>query len=193
MYKIKNQKSKSIKSRKLVALLLLIPFLAAAGVYAFISANNSNSNQTAGSSDSSIDYSPPSEQEQQSGDAKKEEIIKEQEERNSDNAPSNESNGSNKKDANVIITFAGQEGQTIEVNAFVSDHIEEGTCTIIFRQGSQTVTKEAPAHADASSTICTNPEINRSEFPSSGTWTVQVVYESDGAKGESSERELQIN
>lgn len=193
MYKIKNQKSKNIRFRKLVALFLIVLLLILAGAYAYTLVSDGNSDQTAVPNDSSIDYSPPTEQEQKSGDEKKEEIVKEQEYRYSGSTPSDESNGSNKKDANVIITFAGQEGQTIEVNAFVSDHIEEGTCTIIFRKGSQTITKEAPAHADASSTICTNPEIIRSEFPSSGTWTVQVVYESDGAKGESSERELQIN
>ena len=98
------------------------------------------------------------------------------------------------KTANVFVSFAGQEGSQINVNAY-TDYYGDGTCTITFSQkNAQTLAKQAPAYADATTTICTNPEIDRSEFPSAGKWAVTVTYESkDGvAKGASSPQIIDI-
>ena len=190
MYQIKTQNKKQSVNKK-GAILLLVALLVLGGIgYALSQRSNDYSSNTY-SEDSSINYGPPTEEEQQSGDEQKQDIVDKNKSLGA--APDEPQNSTQKKDANVIITFAGQQGQTVEVNAFVSNHIEEGTCTIIFRKGNQTVTEEAPAHGDASTTICTNPEIKRSDFPSSGTWTVQVIYESASAKGESNTKNITIN
>ena len=139
------------------------------------------------SSDSSngINLGPPTEEEQQAGDDKKDEIIESENHQNSDDETS-------AKTAHVIITDAAQYSDVIEVRSFINDHYEDGTCTITFTQGSQTVSKDTPAYRDASTTICTNPLFQRSEFPASGNWQVIVTYKASGASGQSEPQTVKI-
>lgn len=103
------------------------------------------------------------------------------------------SNGSTTaSNTTVIITDAAQYDDTIEVRSYIPDHYEDGTCTITFTQDSKVVTKQTPAYRDATTTICTNPLIKRSEFPSPGTWIVKITYESSGASGESKAQNISI-
>lgn len=137
--------------------------------------------------DKKIDLSPPTEQEQAAGDQRKKDIV------------ANEQQGalpqpdSQTKTATVIITDAGQYDNVIEVRSFIPDHYQDGTCTITLRQGTQVITKEAPAYRDATTTICTNPMIQRSELPAAGNWQVTVAYASAGANGLSEVKTIKID
>ncbi len=128
-------------------------------------------------------YTPPTDEEALAGDTRKEQIAK-------DEAGSRDGSTANTV-ATVVITYAEQNNDVIEINAF-SEHYEDGICTIVFTQGAQKVTKDTPAYRDARTTICTNPLIKRSDFPTSGSWTVQVLYASGSANGSSAIQTITI-
>jgi hypothetical protein len=129
-----------------------------------------------------INYNPPTDEEKAAGDAAK---------ANLDTQSSNQ-NGSPNGNATVIITDAAQYDDVIEVRSFISNHYEDGTCTITFTLGQKTVTKETPAYKDISTTICTNPLFQRSEFSVAGQWQMTVSYKSTGASGSSAPRVVTI-
>lgn len=165
-------------------LALAISLLIAGGVFAY---NKTRQSKVVDVSNGTINYDPPTEEEQKSGDKRKEEIVNNDE----PSAPTQPSDQT--KSASVIITDAGQYDNVIEVRAFIPDHYQDGTCTITFRRGSQTVSKDTPAYRDATTTICTNPLFERSEFPSAGDWQVTVSYKSAGATGQSETKTIKIN
>lgn len=137
-------------------------------------------------SEGSINYGPPTDDEKNAADTQKTKNQEKEEQRNDSEKQSNTG-------ASVIITDAGQYDNVIEVRAFMPDHYEDGICTIVFTQNSQTISKETPAYRDASTTICTNPLIKRSEFPTAGKWQVIVKYKSPGASGQSDQQTLTID
>lgn len=143
-------------------------------------------NDTESDSDSGINYGSPTDEEKSAGDSRKNEIINDQKSE-SDNEDSD-----GKKTVYVSITDASQYDDKIEVRAFIPDYLGYGDCKITFSKAELTLHKQASAIPDATSTICTNPDILASEFLESGLWTVKVVYSSDNAQGESAEQELEI-
>lgn len=130
-----------------------------------------------------INYSPPTDEEKAAGDRQKESNIQQQDIDNSQHSDS--------ADAKVFITYAGVDENVIEVNAY-TNHYEDGTCTITLSKGNEKLSKQTPAYRDASTTICTNPLINKSEVPSTGDWDVQVFFSSTSAKGQSSIQKISI-
>jgi hypothetical protein len=179
-----NKKHNQLKKYLVISLILLIAAgvlvfaLEKSGVTNFVD-NKATDEQTSDVNSNDINYEPPTEEEKNSGDEQKDDVLKDEEQRND---PDNQ----NKQTASVIITYAAQDGNNIEVNAFIPDFYQDGTCTITFTQGTQKVTKDTPAYRDASTTICTNPLFNRSEFLASGDWNLIVYYKSTGASGQSS-------
>jgi len=158
------------KQKKIVAIVLIL-ILAAAGIFVWRHFDSKTSTQGANTgADKGINYSPPTKEEQESGDKVKDQVIKTQDQ---DSKPQ-----TTPANATVMITDAAQYGDTVEVRSFISNIYKDGTCTIAFTQGSLNVTKEAPAYQDATTTICTNPVIKRSEFPAAGNWQLTVSYKS---------------
>jgi hypothetical protein len=96
------------------------------------------------------------------------------------------------KQANVVIVDASQYGQAVEVRSFVSNHIQEGVCTIRFSKDGRSFSQTTPARPDATTTICLSIEVPRAQFTSTGEWDVMVEYEAPGAKGVSEIRKLEI-
>lgn len=129
-----------------------------------------------------VSYSPATDQDQESADEQKSSFT-DKEENASDNPT---------QKVSVFITYAAQVSDTIEVNAY-TDYYADGTCLIEFVNGDVSVKKETPAYKDASTSICTNPVISRSEFPVSGTWHVSVTFKSEHASGTSESKDITIN
>lgn len=129
-----------------------------------------------------INFDPPTEEEISAGDNQKEQNEQKEAGRNNQTSQT----------ASVIITDAGQYDNTIEVRAFIPNHYEDGTCTIHFTKDSDEVKKDTPAYRDASTTICTNPLFERSDFPTSGDWKLKVTYKSAGASGTSESKTVNI-
>lgn len=149
-----------------VAAVLLI----AAGVW-FVANRNSGERQQDQQS-----YAGPTEEEERAGDEQKERLANEQ--------PAQlATDDQGKQIANVIITDAGQYDDVIEVRAYIPNSYEEGTCTAVFTKGDDEVRESSAAFTDASYTICSKVSVARSKFPSSGTWTVTVVYSSNNYSG----------
>ena len=134
-----------------------------------------------------INYASPTDEEKKDGDNQKQSIEEE------NNKLEEKFSDSGKKKAYVIITDASQYGSSIEVRAFVDNHFQDGICTIYFRKNSYTLTKEAPAYKNVSTTACTVPEINSSEFSLKGDWQVTVSYSSDNAEGVSESQTITID
>lgn len=176
---VKKIQKNSILLATLAVLLLaggaLILFMTQSG-NADIGQNRSTERQTA------IDYSPGTSEEQAEADQKKDESVDQQNQNGS-----TDSSGS----VPVIITYAAQNDDIIDVNAYTS-HYAAGTCTMTFTKGGATVTKQTTATPDASTTICANPLIPADEFPSKGTWQLKVTYNSNGKKGSSDTQSIVI-
>jgi hypothetical protein len=170
---------------KKVRLVLAVLLIAALSILAFSYFSN-RSNSTVSDEDG-INYGPPTEEERRSADEVKEKLS---EDNDRQDIPRDDDD---KIIANVVVVDASQYGSEVEVRAFVSNHIQDGTCTISFsKPGQQTIQKEVQARADASTSICGNVTMDRAEFPSDGDWTVVVSYNSQDAKGNSSERKLTL-
>ena len=122
-----------------------------------------------------INYGPPTEEEQAAGDKRKEEIVAQEQ------APQPLPEG-----ATVAIVDASQYEDEVEVRSFVSNIVSDGECTITFEQDTQSITKTVNAFAEASTTLCLSLVVPRSEFPSTGEWTVTVTYKNDTIMGSAS-------
>lgn len=141
-----------------------------AGTFLAVHSSTQDDNHKKPASVNTVDYSGPTSQEKAAGDEQKKQVVQD-DEKDKNTPPKSSSN------VPVFVTFAGQEDDTVEVNAYTS-HYEDGTCTINFTQGSLKVSRNTPAYRDASTTVCTNPLIKTTDFPTGGKWSAQVIYTS---------------
>jgi len=176
-----NKNGKSINKKLLIILgiivaifsvtllLIILEISGRINLYESIPSNQ----QTLTNDQNGINYNPPTQQEVKSGDEQKE------------NLPDANTEPEKPNSANIVIVDANQYGQEIEVRAFVSNVVNNGTCEIVFEKGSQKIIKSVNAYADASTTPCMNLVVPRSEFPESGDWKVTVSYDSTEIRGQS--------
>lgn len=170
-------------------LISIIAIAVLAGGVGFAMWQSSTTKQTAPDheqTEDTINYDPPSEEEEQVGNEIKEELQ---------NEPDEEQENSTDSQLNkvtIVISDASQYDNVVEVRSFIHNHIQEGICTFAFRKGNHLVKKEMPAFPDASTTICNNPNIARSEFPVTGDWELIVSYSSTDATGQSSAQTVRI-
>lgn len=162
--KSKNKKNKIIIIivLLLVALAMLFVALEKTGVTNLFTLGNETAQEPTADVNT-IDYGPPTEAEVEAGDTQKDKIIAKE-----DQKPANE--------ASVVIVDASQYDDIVEVRAFVSNIIEDGTCTYVFTKENSRIEKTSPAYGDASTTPCVTLTVPRSEFENSGTWNVTVTY-----------------
>jgi hypothetical protein len=125
----------------------ILALVVAGFAYYSYQSRDSASDQT----ENTINLDPPSEEEQRSADEVKDELTDDTE------RPAVPRDEDDRIIANVVVVDASQYGNEVEVRAFVSNHIQDGTCTISFsKPGQQTIQKEVQARADASTSICGN-------------------------------------
>jgi hypothetical protein len=128
-----------------------------------------------------IKYAPATAEEKQQSEQKKDDIVKAKSE-------ADKSNSDGKKAVEPVITLANYSNSSATIQAYVPGIYEDGgTCTAVLTQAGQSVTKSAPAFANATTTDCQHFSIPRSEFPAAGTWTVKVSYGSSTAEGSSTQ------
>lgn len=155
----------------LLLVLLILTFIA---VYAVARDEDYNyTNDVNLPAKATVDYAPPSDEEAQTGNKKKTEIVETTETQIPDTAK-------------IAIVDASQYDDIIEVRAFVSNIVENGTCKFTFIQGDHKIIKNTPAIADASTTPCTNLTIPISELPANGTWVLTVTYSNGKITGSAS-------
>lgn len=108
----------------------------------------------------------------------------------SDNTPPadtpEETDPTDKQQVSIGVAYAQLVDNQVEVRAYVSGVIEgTGTCTATLTKDGETVTASAAAFVDATTSQCGVIEIDRSKFPSAGTWNLVVSYSSPDAEGTS--------
>ena len=128
-----------------------------------------------------INLDPPTEEEIQAGNDQKQAIINQEEQQTN-----NDEISDGKREADVVIVDASQYDQEVEIRAFISNAVQNGTCTYTFKLNDTSFVRSMPAQADASTTPCITLTLARSDFNTSGNWNVTVRFESDSYMGEKS-------
>ncbi len=91
-----------------------------------------------------------------------------------------------KVSASIAVSFADISGENFEVRAFVTTAIEGGgTCTATLTKGEYKLEQSSEAFIDTSSSQCHPIYIPLSNFPSRGTWNINITYSSETHRGES--------
>jgi hypothetical protein len=181
-----NNRRKTSRINKKLVLLALAVLLAIGGAIAYKQTKDQPANQTPETTPSgNANLSPPTPQEQQETNQHKQGLA--------DQPPPATTPTGGPKKVTPVITGSQQEGAQYIIGAYVSGIYESGgVCTLTATQGSLTVTKQTDAEKDATTTRCNNFVFNRSDFPSSGTWTLTVKYTSGAASGTSQPATLEI-
>jgi len=188
---------KSFKNRRLL-LALLVVLAALAALLITYRSHNDNSYNTGGlynsgnsnnQNDSAQKTPPVSDSSNQPADTAKD--IG-----GTSSGTSGSTGPSNKSDVTPIITVAGQNqtsGQ-INVRAYIPGIFEStGTCTATFSlSGYNSVSKSSPGFQNVSYTTCTPINVSRSAFPVAGNWTLTVSYKSPAYKGTSAAQTVTI-
>lgn len=101
------------------------------------------------------------------------------------------STSTGKQNVNVLLTNAGIFNGTVSASGVVTNIVEEGgNCTYLFTNGSSTVTKNSSTLTNSTSTTCKTVSFPSSELTKSGTWTVQITYDSLSFEGVSNTKEF---
>lgn len=178
-------------NKKLLLVTLTILLVIGGASYLLLKKNNNNSQQTAQSSatEEALNLNPPTAEDAQQVDENKQRIINEQENAATQPPPP----AGTKKNVTPNISFAEQNGSTIEVGSFVSGIFENGgTCTAKFSRGSLSVAKTVAATPEGNSVYCPLFSVPTSEFSQKGEWSVVVSYSSAAASGSSEARKFEV-
>ena len=167
---MKTQKTKTKSNKHLFFLIPTLTLIIAGSTFYLMTILNKQ-NDSSNEIDPSINYDKPTTAEIDAGQA-----IKDANQQNA----IDETNHANK--ASVFIVDASQQGDTVEVRAYVTGVAEDGgTCQYQFQsaQQNQVLNKTSPASFNTTSTTCESITIPISEFVSSGTWSLTVSYTSN--------------
>ena len=179
--KINNPK-RSISHKKLLivsgAILLLI-VAAMIYVYAFKGTlfgwKTPQSTQT-NNSNNGVDYKPATTEQQQAGTTVKTGSS------DTTTTPAPIPN-STKKNVQVSITAANQNGSTLQIRVLIGAVENTGTCTLtLTRAGENSVTKTSNTQALSSTSTCQGFDVSTSEL-SPGTWQALITYDSSTLTG----------
>jgi hypothetical protein len=176
----KNKKRSNKKKIVLIVIIVVLAVLSSIFAYYYFTDEKPATSNTAGSSPSptnepKINLDPPTDDEKKDSDRAKDVIVDQQQN------PTPTTNT-----VTPIVTYADYNNATkqLEVGAFVSGVVQDGgTCTFKLTKGSQTFTKQTTGFANAQNTGCPALSANRSDIPSSGTWSVVVSYSSTSHSG----------
>jgi hypothetical protein len=136
-------------------------------------------NEAATDTKTSINFEPPTEQEKQAGNKRKQEIVSQQ---------TTPEDPKEKPKTEVVIVDAGQYGDDVEVRAFATNSTESGVCLFVFSKSDYpSIKKETAATPGPSTAPCFALSIPRAEFTTTGTWTLEVSYESATRSGKASQ------
>jgi hypothetical protein len=176
----------NFRSKKTIILAVVIAVVVIGGGFALYKVRQSSQEPptSAGAPPNTVNLNPPTEEEQATGNQQKDAVLESEKARNENN-PSN----GQKRQVTPVITSASESG----VSAYVPGVFEEGgTCTLTLKQGSQTVTRNSEGFANVQNTGCAPFTLNRGDFPSAGSWTATVSYNSSTAQGSSSGKEFKV-
>jgi hypothetical protein len=125
-----------------------------------------------------INYGPATSEQQQAG-------AKTKSGSNSDTTPTpTPIPGSSKKNVQITITYANQNGSTVQIGTQISAIDDTGICTLtLTSSGKTTVTRTANTQALASTSTCQGFTVP----VSTGTWHILIEYSSSTLTGSASQ------
>lgn len=176
--KIKNKRT--VSKKLLIASLIILAVLAVLAIVFLLVRNSSDdpsmNDQTDSLNSTEADEkvtnpAPPTESEANSGDN-----VPQKSENTTGEEPSPAS-----ETVEVLISNAGVYDGKVEINAFTTTVLRNGTCRITFvgEQTNTNVEKSTQARADATTTICIDNPFPVSELSSDDDWAVTVEYVSE--------------
>ena len=179
-----NKKRLSRRRIYIITSAVLLMFAAACFIWWQTRQPSSAEDSSAQTSKSVVDLSPATEADKQDSNSHKTPDANPQPET---------SNPNNKLVVTPVVVDANQYAQQIEVRSYVTGIIENGgICKFTFSQGSTSFQRQNTAIADATTTKCPNLTVDPSAFPTMGTWSVTVGYESVKASGVSNPAEFEV-
>lgn len=182
MPKIKNAKKSKMQKLLIVLSSILVVGLIGFGLYIRNSKQQAKEDKKVDTdSISYIDYSGPTDIEKQAVDDNKKAL---QDRLSIEEGTAPVSNGS-MKSVSPVISFFGQNQHTgaVEVGSFIPEIYEDdGTCTLVLKNGAQEVSATQTSSKDARTTTCGVISIERSKL-SAHNWEAQIKYNSPNAKG----------
>lgn len=96
---------------------------------------------------------------------------------------------SNKTKVTPVITNASVSG----INSYVPGIFEEGgTCTATFTKSGQSFSRSSTGFQNATNTGCPPITTTRSDFPSTGSWSVTLSYSSAKSEGSSPSKTFDV-
>lgn len=183
--KINNNLKLDRKPRRIIWAVALV-ILIIASLFAYTTLRHRSSVNTAKVSGPTINYSEATPNEKKESEARKDAIVESKNKQKDAGNPTSGSQG--KKAVTPVITLARFSDGAAEIRAFVPGIYEnDGTCTLTLSQNDKIITRQAAAIANASTTDCQQFLVNRSDFPSGGTWSVAVAYSSSASEGKSTQ------
>lgn len=172
-------KNNNHKTRNIIALSTLVVALAMGGFYAYSKYSDVNTTDQQSGSTNKVNYDKATKEQQDAGSTIKKDSVT----GGSDNQVPPTAPGNTKKNIQVTITAANQNGSTLQIRALISAVEDTGTCTLTLTQpGKTAVTKTASTQALASASTCKGFDVPTSEL-STGTWQALINYDSPALIG----------
>lgn len=190
MYKTNSTRSRKLRLTKktLVIGTIVALFLAGGSVFAYQQITGDDTKDTATNTPAATkgedgsNLAPATEEEKTESEQAKEAIVQQQQ------------NPTPPDSGKLKVTPTIAEASATRLAAYITGVFEEGgTCTATFTKGTQKFTKASAGFQNASYTQCTPIALARSDFPSSGTWSVTVTYSSAKAEGTSPAATFAVN
>jgi hypothetical protein len=142
-------------------------------------------------SEDGINYNPPTEQEVENSQEAKENNAQ----RSENGTENGEQSNTSKAPVSVGIAYASYDKAkgAVDIRAFTPDVIEgTGICTATLTLNEITVIGKSKAFIDSSSSQCEPILIKRTDFPTTGKWSLVVSYDSPTSSGKSPAMEVEI-
>ncbi len=187
--------SKTRRLRKALLFAVIIIILAVAGLATYVYAFNGSilGWSAKKSDDSSTKSDEPTEDQKKAGEKIKESTIKGGE---TEGKPTTEGSdqpqtptpieGSNKKNVEVIITAAAQNGSTLQIRTLISAVTGSGTCTLsLSRSSTPELIVQSAVIPSSSSSSCQGFDVPVSQL-ASGTWKATITFNNDELTGSTS-------
>ncbi len=174
---------KKILKKQMLGLGVVITLVVLLGYITVKSRNNSNipgsDNNTVSSEGEQ--FPGPTEQELRDSEKHKEDLA------NNNQPPGN----TNQK---ITVTPVITSANVNEVRGYISGVVEDGgTCTATYTKGATSFARTSTGIINVSNTTCPAIKTSRSDFTSTGTWSVVLTYNSPSSQGTSQPVSIEVN
>lgn len=178
-------KKKDQRNKILVAVAVALVLLFGTILFLRRTTSNFEEHPQALESQETVNYGPATEEEKQQAINNKKRIGEEQ--------AGNQLPTGAKRIVKPTINFVEQNGNQVELGAFVPGVFEDGgQCKASFTKDGNTISKMVIASKEGSATYCPIISIPVSEFPEKSEWSAVISYDSPSSSGVSDSSKFEI-